>query len=211
MLRWVASMLLRTAILISGILQANSSAFAMDATAALLEFSPLKGAIGQLDLRGELAIAPQFSLGVALHNWSEEGQVPSRPDVEQAVAVTGRWYPPVAKSHGPFLGGIVMHYEGSTGQMQRRDFVSYAMPSGAGLNDEWVVHHQGLRLGVESGYRVHFGALFTAALNMQVTRVISRQSDTEILVLGRREDVSNLQPLSDISRRLLLTVGIALR
>lgn len=183
---------------------------AIDAARTVFEFSPLKGAIGQLDVRGEWPVNRSFAMGLAAYHFQTDGVLQQKHDSELGLSVSGRWYAPFLKDQGPYLGGRLNAFKSQVGHARARDFVSYVAPSDAGLDDQWVVAQRGMQVGLEAGYRIHFGKLFTGALQYHASRVVSRNHDIDVLVMGRTEDAKNLLQVADISRGLAITFGIAL-
>jgi hypothetical protein len=172
-------------ILALALMAASAAAYAVPAAQApraVVEAAPLKGALGQLSLRGELGIARMLALGVVVDQTAATSERHGYVDTARSLGGELLWYPLDAASP-LFLGaGLGLEWV-DVGREEVRDAQTWMRTQGDQLHDRWANEDIYLSSTQTVGYRIFGGRWLTGSLRFVRDELLTASSHV------RKDDV----------------------
>lgn len=146
----------------------------------VFEAAPLKGALGQVSLRGEYLNAKRFGYGIAFEDISEPGVRDNTEDHRSRLQGEMVWYPPVEGAFDGIFAGIGAMYErAKIGHQENRQYRTGVRPDSAHQYDRWTSNDNYYSATQSFGYRYAFTENVTMSLRMVIDELLYQQSTTE--------------------------------
>jgi hypothetical protein len=155
-----------TRILALALMAASPPAHALPAgraPRAVVEAAPLKGALGQLSLRGEAGIARTLALGVGVDQTSAKSERHGYVDTARSFGGELVWYP-LDAARPLFLGAGLGLEWADVGREEVRDAQTWMRTQGDQMHDRWANEDTYLSWTQTVGYRLFGGRWLTGSL-----------------------------------------------
>lgn len=149
---------------------------------AVVEAAPLKGALGQLALRGEVGVARMLALGATVDQTSARSERHGYVDTARSLGGELVWYP-LDAARPMFLGAGLGLEWADVGREEVRDAQTWMRTQGDQRHDRWANEDTYVSWTQTVGYRLFGGRWLTGSLRFVRDELLTSSSHV------RKDDV----------------------